>query len=244
MDRLEQQIVDSYSWACHYASCCTANFSNNFDREELKSVGILGYIVAASRYDERRGYSFRGYCATRIRGAIMDELRRSSWEPRSARRNHQMIAQKILDLEAELQINPTHAELAKSLGIEVSDLIQMQRLSRPARCISLDEDSNSNGDEESLPLKEILADESALAPSDVVDSAEIRRALCASISKLSPSEASVIVLHYMRNMPFHEIAQLMKLTPSRISQLHHNALNSMKKRLKKEDTGLCLKNSQ
>ena len=55
MDRLEQQIIDSYSWACHYAACCTANFSNSFDREELKSAGILGYVAAACRYDERKG---------------------------------------------------------------------------------------------------------------------------------------------------------------------------------------------
>jgi RNA polymerase sigma factor for flagellar operon FliA len=241
MDRLEQQIIESYSWACHYAACCTANFSNSFDREELKSAGILGYVAAACRYDERKGYSFRGYCATRIRGAIMDELRRSTWEPRSVRRNHRLLVQKTLELEAELQRNPTHLELAESLGIGIGDLIQLQKLARPARCVSLDDETVSSNDEESLPLKEVLADPAANAPSDAVNSAEIRHALCASINKLSPAEASVIVLHYMRNMPFHEVARMMKLTPSRISQLHHHALNSLKKLLKEKDSDISVK---
>ena len=89
-------------------------------------------------------------------------------------------------------------------------------------------------------MKEVLADPNASAPSDGVNSAEIRHALCASISKLSPAEASVIVLHYMRTMPFHEIARMMKLTPSRIPQLHHHALNTLKKLLKEEDSDLSI----
>ncbi len=237
MELLQQRLLNSYVWACHYANCCTASFSSSFDREELKSAGILGYIVAASRFDESKGSSFRGFCATRIRGAIMDELRRATWQPRSARRNHQLIARTGLDLEAELQRKPTRAELAKALGIEESDLAQMQRLSQPASYVSLDDDTGMGSDDESLPLKEILADQSATPPSEACDTAEMRRALCSCISKLPPAEASVIVLHYLRNIPFQEIAKMMKLTPSRISQVHHHGLASLKKLLQKKESG-------
>jgi RNA polymerase sigma factor for flagellar operon FliA len=86
-------------------------------------------------------------------------------------------------------------------------------------------------------LKEILADQSATPPSEAFDTAEMRRALCSCISKLPPAEATVIVLHYLRNIPFQEIAQMMKLTPSRISQVHHHALGSLKKLLQKKESG-------
>jgi RNA polymerase sigma factor for flagellar operon FliA len=238
---LQQQIVESYGWACHYANCCTANFSSAYDREELKSVGIFGYIAAASRYDKSKGNSFRGFCATRIRGAIMDELRRSSWEPRSVRRTNQLLSQKRLALEAQLQRNPTSAELAQSLGITEGDLRQLQVFSQPARCISLDDDNGSANDDESLPLKEIIPDQTIPAPPDAVSSAETRHELCLAISKLSPMEASIIVLHYMRSMPFHDIARQIRLTPSRISQLHHHALSSLKKILKENESRTSLK---
>jgi RNA polymerase sigma factor for flagellar operon FliA len=236
MELFHQRVLASYSWACHYASCCTAAFASSFDREELKSVGILGYIVAANRYDENKGSSFRGFCATRIRGAIMDELRRSNWQPRSARRTHQIIAQAGLALEADLQRKPTHTELAAALDIEEIDLAQMLRHSQPATYVSLDDETVCGpNDEESIPLKEIIADQTAAAPSDACDTAEMRRTLAVSIGKLTPAEASVIMLYYLHNIPFHEIAQRMKVTPSRISQLHHHALHSLKKIIQNDE---------
>jgi RNA polymerase sigma factor for flagellar operon FliA len=145
-----------------------------------------------------------------------------------------MLAQKRLALEATLQRPPTSKELAEALGISEADLLQMQRLSQPARCVSLDEENSSSADEESLPLKEIIPDPAATIPSDALDAAEIRQVLHMLISKLPPSDASVIILRYMRNMPFNEIAQHMHLTPSRISQLHHHALETLKSALKKK----------
>jgi RNA polymerase sigma factor for flagellar operon FliA len=206
-------------------------FSSSLDREELKSAGIVGYVTAASRFDESKGHSFRGYCATRIRGAIMDELRRLSWQPRSARKNHRMIGQTVLKLEAELQRQPTRTEIADELDMDVASFSDMERLSQPASYISLDEVVATGFDDEALPLKEIIADQSASAPSDACNLAETRRDLCVAIGQLPAAQANVIILHYLRNIPFHEIAKMTKVTPSRISQLHHSGLQSLKKHL-------------
>jgi RNA polymerase sigma factor for flagellar operon FliA len=237
MELLHQRVLASYSWACHYASCCTAAFASSFDREELNSVGIFGYVVAANRYDERKGSSFRGFCATRIRGAIMDELRRSTWQSRSARRTHQVILKTGQHLEAELQRKPTGEELAAALGIDEFDLSQRQRSSQPAICISLDDESAcGGGEDESMSLREIIADPTTAVPSEACDTAEMRRVLGISIGRLAPAEASIIMLYYLRNIPFHEIARTMQVTPSRVSQLHRQGLNSLKKILRSHDS--------
>jgi RNA polymerase sigma factor for flagellar operon FliA len=241
MEPIELRITSSYSWACHFANRCTAAFSNQFDREELKSVGILGYVVAANRYDDRLGSSFRSFCAARIRGAIVDEVRRSTWEPRSVRRNRQLLTLTKLTLDADLQRSATDAELASALGIDEFDLARVQQLAQPTRYLSLDDDQATDGADESLPLKETLADHRAVAPSAAVDTAEIRRALFEGIAHLPPAEASIIVLFYLRGTPFRHIARMMKLTPARISQIHRRGLASLRKHLGKESAKSLLR---
>ena len=234
MEPIEQRIADSYPWAWRYASSCTVGFSNPFDREELRSVGILGYVAAARRYDATKGSSFRSFCAPRIRGAIVDEIRRAAWEPRSARRNHQLIAGTKLELDAALERSATDAELAQVLGMEESALARLRQVSQPPRYVSLDDDSIAGPDDETLPLKETLADHSAVVPSAAADTAEIRHALLASISSLPPAEASVIVHYYLRGTPFRSIARMMNLTPARISQRHRQGLASLRRFLTQE----------
>jgi RNA polymerase sigma factor for flagellar operon FliA len=234
MDLLQQQIIASYALACTYARRCSISFPGCFDPEELTSAGIVGYIIAAHRYDETKGNSFRGFCAVRIRGAVMDELRRLTWEPRAARRMHQTVAKKRAELEMGLQRKPTHKELAEALGIGESDLAEMQRLSQPPSYVSLDDDSSASDEEDRPPLREIIADQTATDPREHADMAEIRRALCLCIGKLPRAEAMIIVLYYLRNVSFKRIAEILKLSPSRISQLHYQALASLKKHMEEK----------
>jgi RNA polymerase sigma factor FliA len=235
---LDQQIVASYGWARNYALRCTAIFSKKFDREELTSAGVLGYILAARRYNQCKGSSFRGFCAIRIRGAIVDEYRKLTGEPRSSGRSRKVIATKKLELEAILQRSPSDLELAEALGLEASEFSKMQRASQPLFFLCLDEESASEHDDQDLPLREVIADKSTPSPSDSVDSAEIRRALCASISKLPPVEANIIISHYLHGVTLHDIAGRMNMTPARISQLHHRAISSLKKHLAKKNPEL------
>ena len=231
MEPIDQRMANSYAWACHYANHCTAGFHNPFDREELRSVGILGYVVAASRFDESKGGSFRHFCAARIRGAIVDEIRRSTWAPRSAWRTHQVLSETKLALDAELGRTATDAELAQTLGVDENGLERLRQQSQPACCVSLDDDVVAGKDDEALPLKETLADPSAVAPSAAIDTAEIRHALFTGISKLPASDAAVIVHFYLRGTPFRSIARMMNVTPARISQRHQRGLASLRQML-------------
>jgi RNA polymerase sigma factor for flagellar operon FliA len=231
MEFLQRQIVASYAWACRYARRCSTSFPGCYDQEELTSAGIVGYIIAAHRYDEKKGNSFRGFCAVRIRGAVMDELRRLTWEPRAARRTHQMVSKKRTELELGLQRKPTHRELAEAMGLTEIDLAEMQRLSAPPSYVSLDEEGYANDEDDRPPLREIIADPSVGDPADSVMMAETRRALCSCIGKLPRAEAIIIVMYYLRNVSFKRIAEILNLSPSRISQLHHQALASLKKHL-------------
>src|SRR5580698_4479636 len=83
MGHRDEQLMEFLPWARHFARSCTANLPGHLDHDDLQSAGVLGYLRAASRYDASRGASFRGYCALRIRGAVLDELRRWDWAPRS-----------------------------------------------------------------------------------------------------------------------------------------------------------------
>jgi len=83
----EERILEFLPWAQRFARSCAARLPSYLDRDDLQSAGVLGFLRAASRYDVNKGASFRGFCAVRIRGAVLDELRRWDWAPRSVHKN-------------------------------------------------------------------------------------------------------------------------------------------------------------
>ena len=87
----ESHILEFLPWAQRFARSCAARLPSYLDRDDLQSAGVLGFLRAAARYDRAKGASFRGFCAVRIRGAVLDELRRWDWAPRSVHKNHRRI---------------------------------------------------------------------------------------------------------------------------------------------------------
>ncbi len=222
------RLLEFLPWARHFARSCTSKLPSHLDHDDLQSAGVLGYLRAASRFDAARGASFRGYCAVRIRGAVLDELRRWDWAPRSVHKNHRRITRITSNLTENLEREPTRRELATALGVREADLAAYQNESQPRQLVSLDEMSeNSNGDE-SLSLTERLADPLAARPDAGVLFAEDRRTLLQCLGRLPKTQAIVIVLHYLQNVPLREVAAILAVTPSRVSQLHHQALARLK----------------
>src|SRR5277367_3961527 len=107
------RLIESLPWARHFARSCTSKLPSHLDRDDLQSAGVLGYLRAASRYDAARGASFRGYCALRIRGAVLDELRRWDWAPRSVHKGLRRVTRITISLTEQLDREPTRMELAK-----------------------------------------------------------------------------------------------------------------------------------
>src|ERR1700744_6364213 len=112
------KLLQFLPWARHFARSCTSKLPSHLDHDDLQAAGVLGYLRAASRYDETRGASFRGYCGVRIRGAVLDEVRRWDWAPRSVYQSHRRITRVTSSLTEHLEREPTEAELASALGME------------------------------------------------------------------------------------------------------------------------------
>ncbi len=218
------RLLEFLPWARHFARACASKLPSHFYRDDLQSAGVLGYLRAASRYDAKLGASFRGYCAVRIRGAVLDELRRWHWAPRSVHKNQRRITRITSNLTEQLEREPTRMELAAALGMDEHDLIAFQTQAMPRQLVSFDEVTDNTQGDENLTLKERLADPTAERPDAQVLSAEDRATIKHCLSRLPKAQATVIVLHYLQNVPLREIARLLAVTPSRVSQLHHQAL--------------------
>jgi RNA polymerase sigma factor for flagellar operon FliA len=228
MIRREERLMEYLPWAQRFARTCTANLPSHLDHDNLHGAGLFGYLRAAARYDISRGASFRGFCATRIRGAILDELRRWDWAPRSVHKNQRRISIVTRELTEQLEREPTQKELAKALGMEPADLNAYQTQSQPRQMISLDEIAEKSQGEEGLSLAERLADAQATAPDVAILASENRMIILRCLKDLPKTQATVIVLHYLHNIPLRDVASVLGVTPSRVSQLHHQALGRMK----------------
>jgi RNA polymerase sigma factor for flagellar operon FliA len=222
------RVMEFLPWARGFARACASKLPSHLDRDDLQSAGVLGYLRAASRYDISKGASFRGFCAVRIRGAVLDELRRWDWAPRSVHKNNRRITRVTSVLIEQLEREPTLAELAAALDMKVTELAALQILSQPRQLISFDENTENGHGEESLPLAERLADPATPSPDAAVLTEEDKRTLFKCVSSLPPSQVTVIVLHYLKSVPLREVAELLKVTPSRVSQLHHQALGRLR----------------
>ena len=231
----DARLMESLPWARHFARSCAANLPACLDRDDLQSAGVLGYLRAAARFDPARGASFRGFCAVRIRGAVLDELRRWDWAPRSIHRDQRRITRVTSSLKEHLEREPTKLELATALGIDEAELEAYQLQAQPRQMVSLDEmTENSHGDE-SIPLTERLADPAAPRPDALIVSQEDRRMVLMCLASLPKTQATVIVLHYLQNVPLRQVARMLEVTPARVSQLHHQGLGRLKQAWRRRD---------
>src|SRR5271170_1540420 len=139
MSCADERLLQFLPWARRFARTCTSKLPSYLDHDDLQSAGVLGYLRAASRYDISKGSSFRGFCAVRIRGAVLDELRRWDWAPRSVHKSNRRITRVTAILIEELEREPTGPELAAALGIPVGELEAFQTLSQPRQVLSFED---------------------------------------------------------------------------------------------------------
>lgn len=235
MGHKADRVMEYLPWARGFARACASKLPSHLDREDLQSAGVLGYLRAAERYDISKGASFRGFCAVRIRGAVLDELRRWDWAPRSVHKSNRRIARITAMLIEELEREPTGPELAAALGIPAGELEAFQTLAQPRQVMSFEDVGENSHGEEGIPLRERLADPHTPSPDAGIHSEEDRRTLLKCLNNLPKSQATVIVLHYLQNVPLRDVADLLKVTPSRVSQLHHQALTRLRQSWKRAE---------
>src|SRR5262245_3528864 len=203
----------------------------HIDDGDLVSYGLLGLISAIDRYDPDRDIKFETYAIARIRGAIIDELRALDWVPRSVRARARQIEQAIGELESKLGRAPTDEEIAAKVGITEEELDEsLSDISRSS-IAALDELWSVSGEGDQVSLLDTIEDPGSVKPADAFDEAEVRETLADAISRLPEREKIVVTLYYYEELTLREIGEVLRVTESRVSQLHTKAVLRLKSRL-------------
>jgi RNA polymerase sigma factor FliA len=199
--------------------------------DDLVSTGVIGLIAAIDRFDPTQNVKLKTYAEHKIRGAILDSLRGLDWAPRQQRKRAKQIEAAINSAEQRLHRTPTEEEIAAELGQTV---VQYHAWLVDSRGLNLGSLESAPGDDESRDLLEFVSDDSEQWPSRIVERGELQQLLAESISKLPPIEKTVLSLYYYEELTLREIAKIVTLHESRISQLKTQAVlrlrSSMEKR--------------
>ena len=192
--------------------------------DDLIQAGMVGLLEAASNFNSSMGASFETFAGIRIRGAMIDEIRRSDWTPRSVHRRYREVTEAIRKIENETGQDATDADVAKLLGISLSEYHQILIDSSASRIYSIDE-LEENAQENSLPGS------SERTPDQALTGDEYESQLAEAIRNLPEKEQLVMSLYYHDELNFREIGEILDVTESRICQLHGQALIRVKARM-------------
>lgn len=195
----------------------------HIDAEDLYSFGTTGLIAAVRKFDPKQGSTFAGYAAMRIRGAVLDELRRMDWCPRRARARARKLKESVNGLEQRIGRTATEDEICEELGISPAEYAKWMEEARPATFIALD--SHSEGeDSEGASLHEFLADENDVTGRENLERAELLKLLTQRMAELPDVPRKILAMYYFENMRLAEIAAVFGLTESRICQIHSQTI--------------------
>ena len=195
----------------------------HIEAEDLFSVGITGLIAAVRRYNPDQGSTFASYAATRIRGAILDELRRMDWCPRRARARARKVKEAINTLEQRLGRTASEPEICDELGLSPKEYAKWLDESRPVTFIAIDQTAETE-DSDGSSLHELLADSSDETGREKMEKQELLQLMAQRIAELPDIPRKILAMYYFENMRLAEIAQVFGLTESRICQIHSQTI--------------------
>lgn len=197
--------------------------------DDLVGYGIFGLIDAIDKFDSEKEVKFETYASLRIRGAILDHIRKMDWIPRTLRQKQKKIDNAIKEIEVEKGRNAKDSEIAERIGITEEELIGWQSQMKISNLISLNEymdAENDNGYGMEIPDKKQFAQ-----PEKVLEENELKQMLMESLELLTEKEKKVTILYYYEELTLKEISEILEVSESRISQLHTRALQKMRKKM-------------
>lgn len=205
------------------------NLPPHIDEQDLHSVGITGLINALKKYDPAQKKSFGSYAAMRIRGAILDELRRMDWMPRNARTNFKKLRKTVDELEQRLGRPAKEEEIRNELGLNPKEYEALMAETRPVSFLPLDNAAAGGGDDsEGADLYEVIPDDTVVPVTSKMEKDEITRLVAERINQLPETPRKVLAMYYFQDMRLAEIAEVFGLTESRICQIHSQAIISLR----------------
>ena len=192
--------------------------------DDLIQAGMVGLLEAASNFDADMGASFETFAGIRIRGSMIDEIRRSDWTPRSVHRKFRSVSEAIRKIENETGEDAKDADVALALGISLGDYHQILIDSSSSRIYSIDT-MEENTQDAAIPSS------SEITPEEAFGQSEYQQQLAEAIRQLPEKEQLVMSLYYDDELNFREIGEILDVTESRICQLHGQALLRVKARM-------------
>jgi RNA polymerase sigma factor for flagellar operon FliA len=230
---LRDQLIVHYSPLVKYvAGRVATGLPQNVDQADLVSYGIFGLIDAIEKFDLERAIKFETYAISRIKGAIIDELRAIDWIPRSVRYKAREVEKAYAALEAKLHRSPTEAEVAEELGIKLEDLHTIFSQVSFVNVVALDELMSAGQERgDKLSLVDTLEDTKAEDPVAAFETEETKYLLAKAINTLPEREKNVVTLYYYEGLTLAEIGQVLGVTESRICQMHTKAVLQLRGKL-------------
>ena len=232
-EKLRERLILHYSPLVKYvAGRVGVGLPPNIEQADLVSYGIFGLIDAIEKFDLERAIKFETYAISRIKGAIIDELRSIDWIPRSVRYKAREVEKAYAALEAKLHRSPTEAEVAEELGIKLEELHTIFSQVSFVNVVALDEllsAGNEKGDK--LSLVDTLEDTKAEDPVQAFETEETKYLLAKAINTLPEREKIVVTLYYYEGLTLAEIGQVLGVTESRICQMHTKAVLQLRGKL-------------
>jgi len=226
-----EQLVKAYLPLVHYVVGRVASgLPGTVDKDDLYSYGQLGLLDAMKKFDFDRGLQFETYAMWRIRGAIVDGMRNNDVLPRSVRDKVKKIEEAYQSLEQRNLRTVTEREVSEYLGISEKDIAQVFTDTSFASRVSLDE-TTQDEEEQKLTRKSFVSDVKAEDPQKALDTLMQKQLIKEAIEKLTEKERTVISLVYFEELSLTEIAEILRLSPSRISQIHSKALSRIRSTL-------------
>jgi RNA polymerase sigma factor for flagellar operon FliA len=196
--------------------------------DDLIQAGMIGLLEAAKKYDASKGASFETYAGIRIRGSIIDEVRRGDWTPRSVHRNGRRISETIQKVEAETGKEASDSQIAAEMNISVAEYHELLRDSVESRLFSYEELTSTDGDDG--PSEQLAGDDPG--PSHHGEESAFKRALADAINTLPDREKLVLSLYYDEELNLKEIGEVLGVSESRVSQIHSQAAHRLRGRLR------------
>jgi len=229
---LRNRLMQKYLGVVHYVvNKLFKSFPPNLERDDLVNIGVIGLGEALERYNPYFGIKFETYAIPRIRGAIIDELRKQDWIPRSLRSKSNRIKKVVEELEQVYRGEVPDYEVAQQLGITESEYQHWQSEVNHTNMVSLDK-PNYNFDEHNL--YDIVEDENSHNALKTLEENEMKKILVKVIKKLPEKARLAITLYYYERLTFKEIGKILKVSESRISQIHSETMERMRRMIQQE----------
>ncbi|MEE0512264.1 MAG: FliA/WhiG family RNA polymerase sigma factor [Lachnospiraceae bacterium] len=223
----EQIIIEYAPLVKIVAGRLSMYLGGNVEYEDLVSYGVFGLIDAIDKFDTNKDVKFETYASLRIRGSILDQIRKMDWIPRTVRQRQRKIDEAIKSLEARTGKTPTDEMLAEELGVSGEELLSWQSQLKVTNVVSLNEFVESGNE----PVMDAKGNFRFAQPEEVIAETELKQMLKDAMQLLTEKEQKVILLYYYEDLTLKEISRVLEVSESRISQLHTKALQKMKKKM-------------